>query len=498
MSDEQVDVLVVGGGITGAAVLHEVARRGARALLVERGDYASGTSAWSSKLIHGGARYLSAGQWRMTLESVREREALLRERPALVTPQHFVLPIRTGDWAHALAVRVAMLACDLMAGQTTSRRVGAAEALQLEPLLTDVAPGSAISYRDGVVDDARFVLALLREAREHGARTCNYTKATLTEADGRVTGATLVDHASGATRTVRATVTVHAAGAWAGAAPGAPRLRPLRGSHLVFAARDLPLRSGMVWLHPRDRRPVFAHCWLGAVIVGTTDVEHADVNAPAVMSLAERDYLMEALHAAFPSRTLTPARAISCFAGLRAIVMPPGARDAPPSRMARDMALWTHPGFVGTTGGKLTTHRVTARAVLREVSALGVTLAASPATPLLPVTDRLTAALGDAGASWVRAQPLADRAALLDTPFTMAELAWSLHHEQVTHLDDLLLRRTRVGLLVPHGGAALLGALERPCGDALGGDASRFRAESERYRAHWRLMHDPLASGAAR
>ncbi len=498
MSDDQVDVLVVGGGITGAAVLHEAARRGARALLVERGDYASGTSAWSSKLIHGGARYLSAGQWRLTLESVREREALLRERPALVAPQPFVLPIRHGDWAHAFAARVAMLVCDVMAGHMRSRRVGAAEARQLEPLLADLASGSAISYRDGVVDDARLVLTLLREAREQGARTCNYTDATLTESDGRVTGATLVDHATGTSRTVRATVTVHAAGAWAGAAPGAPALRPLRGSHLVFAARDLPLRSGLVWLHPRDRRPVFAHVWLGAVIVGTTDVEHADVNAPAVMSLAERDYLMEALHAAFPSRGLTPERAIASFAGLRAIVVPPGARDAPPSRMARDMALWQRPGFVGTTGGKLTTHRVTARAVLREVSALGVSLADAPAAPPAPVTDRFTAVLGDAGASWVRAQPPGERVPLLDTPYTMAELAWSLHHEQVMHLDDLLLRRTRLGLLAPHGGAALLDALERPCGDALGWDASRFRAEAERYRAHWRRMHDPLACGGGR
>ena len=530
--DAHYDLLIVGGGITGAAVLHAASQRGLKALLVDRGDFASGTSSWSSKLIHGGMRYLKSGQWRMTLESVRERERLLVERPGLVEPQAFLMPIFVGQRPGPAALGAAFWIADRMAGRRTSRRIGSDEALALEPLLEAPSAASrqraggegrrrlrgAIAYRDGVVDDARLVLRLVFDSLALGAQALNHVAATLVETAGRVTGAQLEDRIDGERREVTATVTVHAAGVWAGVAPGAPLLRPLRGSHLVFARSLLPLRGGLAWLHPRDRRPVFAHPWEGAVVVGTTDIDHPVADLPATISAAEAAYLVEALRAPFPGLALDASMALSAYAGLRAIVIAPGKENMPPSAMGRDSEMWTRPGLVGITGGKLTTHRATALEVLREVERQGVRIAA-PATAVgetravggaggvsavgavgaagwadaVRATTRLHGRLGAQGAAWVAARPEGEQLGLLGSPYTLAELRWSLQHEQVRRLDDLLMRRTRLGLVAPDGAAALLPMLESPCREALGWDAARWVDESTRYRENWASRHAPPA-----
>ena len=485
------ELLIVGGGITGAAVLHAASRRGVRALLVERDDFASGTSSWSSKLVHGGMRYLKSGQWRMTLESVRERERLLRERPGLVEPQPFVMPIPAGSRPGPLALAAAFWIADRMAGRRTARRIAPAEALALEPGLGDGRLAAAIAYRDGVVDDARLVLRLVFDAIANGARALNHVEATLVESGGRVTGARLVDRLDGTRAEVSATVTVHAGGVWAGSAPGAPVLRPLRGSHLVFARETVPLRNGLAWLHPRDRRPVFAHVWEGAVLVGTTDVDHPVAEVPPTISPAEADYLVEALRLPFPALRIGTAHALSAFAGLRAIVVPPGEAHLPPSAMGRDSALWTRPGLVGITGGKLTTHRATAAGVLREAERQGVRLAPEPAEAPAGAATRLAGRLGAAGAAWVAARPAEERAPLAGTPYGVAELRWSMREEQVRRLDDLLMRRTRLGLVAAQGGAAILARLEAACREDLGWDAARWRDEVARHLRNWAARHAP-------
>jgi len=491
--DPHYDLLIVGGGITGAAVLHAASRRGLKALLVDRSDFAGGTSSWSSKLIHGGMRYLKSGQWRMTLESVRERERLLRERPGLVEPQPFVMPIHEGTRPGRLALGVAFWIADRMAGHATARRIAPAEALALEPALGRDRLRAAIAFRDGVVDDARLVLRLIFDAVERGTRALNHVEASLIERAGRVTGARLEDRLDGTRADVTATVTVHAAGVWAGAAPGAPTLRPLRGSHLVFARETVPLRSGLAWLHPRDRRPVFAHVWEGAVLVGTTDIDHPVAEVPATISPAEAEYLVEALRLPFPQLRLDAAQALSAFAGLRAIVVPPGEAHLPPSSMGRDSALWTRPGLVGITGGKLTTHRATAAEVLREVERQGVRMAPEPVPSLVQVATRLQGRLGIAGAAWVAARPVEEQAPLAGTPYSLAELRWSMRKEQVRRLDDLLLRRTRLGLVAARGGESLLPLLEGPCREDLGWHGPRWADEAARYRAQWAARHAPPA-----
>ncbi|MEP7302238.1 MAG: FAD-dependent oxidoreductase, partial [Caldimonas sp.] len=434
-----------------------------------------------------------SGQWRMTLESVRERERLLVERLGLVEPQAFLMPIFAGERPGPFALGAAFWIADRMAGRRTARRIGAAEAGRAEPLLARERLGAAIAYREGVVDDARLVLRLVFDAVALGARALNHVEATLIEADGRVLGARLEDRLDGERQEVRASVTIHAAGVWAGAAPGAPLLRPLRGSHLVFARTALPIAGGLAWLHPQDRRPVFAHPWEGAVVVGTTDIDHPVADVPAILSPAEADYLVAALRAPFPQLALDASMALSSYAGLRAIVVPPGEENLPPSAMGRDSALWARPGLVGITGGKLTTHRATALEVLREVQRQGVRIAAAPAASATLPGTRLQGRLGVAGAAWVAARPANEHEPLLGTPYSFAELRWSLQHEQVRRLDDLLLRRTRLGLVAPGGAVTLLPALEAACREALGWDARRWADEGARYRENWAACHAPPA-----
>jgi glycerol-3-phosphate dehydrogenase len=490
--DAHYDLLVIGGGITGAAVLHAASQRGLKALLVERGDFASGTSSWSSKLIHGGMRYLKAGQWRMTLESVRERERLLDERPGLVEAQSFLMPVYAGAQPGPSALSAAFWIADRMAGRRTSRRIGAAAAVAIEPLLAPQKLRAAIAYRDGVVDDARLVLRLVFDAIAQGAQALNHVGATLVQEGGRVIGARLDDHIGGESRHVHATVTVHAAGVWAGGAPGAPLLRPLRGSHLVFAHTTLPLQRALAWLHPRDRRPVFAHPWEGAVVVGTTDVDHSDAAVAATISVAEAAYLVEALRAVVPRREIKASMALSTYAGLRAIVVAPGEESLPPSAMGRDSALWSRPGLVGVTGGKLTTHRVTALQVLRELARQGLRVDSTRATAPAPsATTRLQGRLGGEGAAWVAARPAHEQRPLLDTLYSMAELQWSLRFEQVRRLDDLLMRRSRLGLVAPGGAFELLPMLEGPCRETLDWSAARWADESAHYRENWASRHAP-------
>ena len=420
--DPHYELLIVGGGITGAAVLHAASQRGLKALLVDRGDFASGTSSWSSKLIHGGLRYLKAGQWRMTLESVRERERLLVERPGLVEAQAFLMPVFEGDRPGPAALRAGFWIADRMAGRSTSHRIGVDEAAAREPMLARAKLRAAIAYRDGVVDDARLVLRLVFDAVARGAQALNHVDATLLEEGGRVTGARLEDRIDGERREVTATVTVHATGVWAGVAPGAPVLRPLRGSHLVFARETLPLSTALAWLHPQDRRPVFAHPWEGAVVVGTTDIDHPVAEAAATISPAEAAYLVAALRAPFPTLALDASMALSTYAGLRAIVVAPGEEDRPPSAMGRDIALWVRPGLVGITGGKLTTHRATALEVLREVERQGVRLGAAAPPVAAHAATRLQGRLGTKGAAWVAARPAEERVSLLGTTGTISKV----------------------------------------------------------------------------
>lgn len=491
------DCVVIGGGITGAGIAHEASRTGARVLLVEQGDFATGTSSASSKLVHGGLRYLARGQWRLTLESVRERNRLLRERAGLVERQPFLMPVYRGMKPGLSTLRTGLAVYDLMGGQWASRRLDVAQALALEPGLRRQGLLGAVVYDDAATDDARLVLKLIFEAVAAGAVALNYTRVVgLLNGDGRIRGVAVQDVDSGECREIQAGIVIDAAGVQAGRlAPGtvargdaAPMLRPLRGSHLLFPLARLPLTRAVSWLHPRDGRPVFVYPWQGLALYGTTDVDHAADDAPR-LSDGEADYLIEGLAHQFPDAALGLADAVSSYAGVRPVV---AGGKADPSAESRESAQWSAPGWIGVTGGKLTTFRVTARQVLRAAAGQCPRLAPVAAAAAAMPTTALEARYGAGFDLWLGDADAGDREMIANTPYCHGELRWAVAREQVRHLDDLLLRRTRLGLLLPRGAESLLDAATELCRTALGWDAARCLAEQSRYRSLWNQRHAPV------
>lgn len=496
------DLVIVGGGITGAGVLREAVRTGASVLLVDRRDFASGTSSGSSKLVHGGLRYLQSAQWRLTLESVRERGRLMREAPGLVDAQPFLMPIQHGGKPGRALMQTGLFVYDLMAGRRTSRWMSAGEVAASEPSLSQENLHGAMRFEDAQTDDARLVQRLVEDSRAAGATALNYVQVKdLVRTQDRVTGLVLRDGVANEMRTVDAGLVVNATGVWARqfaqATVGAPQLRPLRGSHFVFSRDRLPISHAISWLHPRDRRPVFAYPWEGAVLYGTTDLDHDMRPSEAPRMITEESaYLLEALNLRFPSVNLSAGDALSTYAGVRPVVA--GGKGAP-SAESRESALWSSPGLISVTGGKLTTFRVTARKVLAEAARQQPQLAPRPDAPLFSservdnaTLRRLSGRLGPEAARRLREEAVADPfERIAGTPYTWVELRWSSRHEQVVHLEDLLMRRTRIGLVMAQGGRDVLPKIRATVQDELGWDDARWTAEEAGYLAMWQRRHAP-------
>lgn len=507
----EVDLLVIGGGITGAGIALDAARRGVRVLLAEARDFAFGASSRSSKLVHGGLRYLREGKPGLTLESVRERNQLLREVPGLVDPLGFVMAHHAGRKPGRLALRMGLALYDLFAGVRTRAHVDAGALPLLVPGIDPVGLQGASLYLDASTDDARLVLRVLAEAQAHGACVVNYLEARelLRDAHGEVIGAALYDNAdapaerSATAIPVRAKCTIAATGAWAdrlrGTLGAEAALRPLRGSHLLLPAWRLPLARAVAFLHPRDGRPVFAYPWQGATLVGTTDLDHADIDREPAISAEELDYLLDALNSHFPGLSVAPGDVLSTWAGVRPVVH--SRKQLTPSQESRDHIVFDEHGLISVTGGKLTTFRRIAQDTLRHAAPRLPMLRASADDTIIPrhpeppalaqqlghlgaaVRQRLCACHGAQLGALLDAAAPGDLSVIDGTPTLTAELRWAARSEQVLHLDDLLLRRTRLGLLLRHGGAALLPTLRDMLCAELAWDAPRWQAECARYLA---------------
>lgn len=532
------DVLVVGGGITGAGILLEAARRGLSALLVEQRDFAWGTSSRSSKLVHGGLRYLKEGKFGLTRESVHEREALLRDAAGLVVPQAFAFGDYPGRKPGRSAFLVGLALYDLMAGKRSHQRhyVEREAFLGLAPNIDREGLRGGMCYADAKTDDARLVMRVLQEAQARGGVAVNYASVQGLLREGpRVSGATVRDELSGAQYAVRARVVISATGAWAdrlrlpaggagcatapaaikghgnpprdavaapGHKPGAvsgQRLRPLRGSHLVLPHWRLPLAQAVSLMHPADGRPVFAFPWEGVTLVGTTDVDHRDDMAlEAAITRAELDYLLAALRSQFPQLELGEADIIATYAGVRPVI---DSGQADPSKETREHALWLEDGLLTVTGGKLTTFRVIALDALRKAAPLLPQWRASldvrpvfEAAARLPYVkglpagqeERLPGRYGALAEDVIACAHDGELAEIPGTASIWAQLRWAARCESVQRLDDLLLRRLRIGLQLRGGGAAILPRVRAICQPELGWSDARWDAEQAAYLALWR------------
>lgn len=502
------DLIVIGGGITGAGILREAARAGLRALLLEGNDFASGTSSRSSKLVHGGFRYLKNGQVKLTLESVRERERLMREGRGLVNQLGFLLVNYAGDAIPAWVFGAGLVLYDLLALKWGHRHYDAYDMGDLCPILNRENLLGGYRYFDAQTDDARLVLRVIQEATHDGGAALNYASVTglLRTQTGQVCGVIVRDQApegQGRSLEVQGRVVVNAAGAWTDelrAQVGGPaRLRKLRGSHLIFAQARLPLTRAMSFLHPRDYRPLFAFPWEGVVLVGTTDVDlDGPLQTDPAISEAETEYLLAAAQRIFPRQELSIEDIQGAYAGVRPVV---DTAKADPSKESREHILWHENGLLTVAGGKLTTFRLMAHDALRRVQRylpgkprfdpdLRV-LAAPPGEVQMP--DNLSPAIrlrllgrhaGDTPALLAAAQP-GEMEPIDATNALWAELRWAARAEGVVHLGDLLLRRVRLGLLLPRGGLDLLPRIRAIVQSELGWDDARWESEAASYANLW-------------
>lgn len=515
--DRPWDVLIIGGGVTGAGLLRLCSLYGLRALLIEARDFSFGTSSRSSKLVHGGFRYLRNRQFNVTYESVREREWLLRAAPHLVMPLPFVLPVYAHYGASLRQFQIGVLIYDGMALRWQHGTLSHQAVLARCPWLNPEGLLGGVYYGDARVDDSRLVLRLLREAVQAGATALSYARVVglLHTANGQVWGAVVRDEADpqGRTVEVRARVVINATGPWTDdlrrEVGGLPRLRRTRGSHLIFPRAKFPLTEAVTLLHPRDRRAMFAIPWEGVTLLGTTDLDHPpewEDREPSATA-EEIDYLLEALRTIFPRVEAGAEDILATFAGLRPIIRSGAAH---PSKESRAHSVWDEHGLITITGGKLTTFRRMAYDTLRAAARYldlptkprvdGAFFSPLPTEAPAPDLDFETLAylagrLGPEVLHFLNEMPADELHAIPTLPNLWAEVRWAARYEGVLHLDDLLLRRVRLGLLLPNGGLDHLDTLRRLIQPELGWEDTRWEAEVHAYRETWRRFYSPCPTG---
>lgn len=514
------DIAVIGGGITGAGIARDAAQRGLAVALLEKGDFASGTSSKSSRMIHGGLRYLRQGQVQLVRESLIERGVLLRLAPHLVHPMPFVLPVYEGSANRRLVLRAGLTAYDLLAGRRRLQRHRALsrEALMhAEPSIRGDGLEGGFRYFDCLVNDARLTLATVRSAARYHAAVASYVEATgVLSEGGRVTGVHFTDSLGGVTGTVRAHVVVAAAGPWTdqirALAGASPILRPTKGIHIVVERSRLSLSSAVAFTV--GHRAAFAVPYGDYTYIGTTDTDYSDDPGQARAEIDDVAYVIEVANSAF-TVNLSPDDVLSTWAGVRPLVTEEGA----PSDVPRDYEIQTGPeGFITIAGGKLTTYRAMAEdlvgRVLRQEAARlgGATPPCRTASTPLPGGDldrferyreTTAAALEEAWdlsrstayhlldtygteylkvLAYARRSPDLLRPLALDVPVLAAEAVYAVEEEMALTLEDFMGRRTELMLFEPQHGLEAAGRAAAIMGEALGWGRRKRHEQVERYR----------------
>ena len=488
VATRSVDLLVIGGGIHGAAVARDAAGRGLSVMLAERGDYACATSSASSKLIHGGLRYLEHLELALVRESLAERAGLLKTAPHLVAPQRFLLPIYGWQKRHAWFVHAGLALYDLLSlgdGLAPSGRLSGREIAHLPHLRQD-GLASVLHYHDAKTDDARLTLAVLLDARSRGADVLNRRAVTAISPIENGYAVELDERRQKVS--VLARLIVNASGpfvarvdAMTAASPPPRPLRLVRGSHIVLAMPDPPLTDAYT-LQDEDERVIFVIPWLDGrfLIVGTTDVPHAGDPGAAVCSAEEEAYLLAAYNRYFagPARAATGRDVAFTWSGVRALHDDEATR---PSRISRSAALSSTAngtgGFVTLYGGKLTTHRLLAEEVLDRLASIGAKMSGpwtkgvtlfggslsraellalaerGPAGVAYKTRRRLAFTYGDQIEA-LFARIVADPGAAEEIApgVTRAELEHVVEAENATTAEDFLLRRTKLHLMLDQAG----------------------------------------------
>jgi len=494
------DAIVVGGGATGVGVAIDAAARGYTVLLLEQSDFGKGTSSRSTKLAHGGVRYLEQGNIGLVMEALKERGLLLQNAPHLVRDLAFVVP--NYDWWEAPFYGLGLKLYQLLAGKYgfgTSRVLSRDETLERLPTLKkDGLRGGAIYY-DGQFDDARLLIHMVATAFEQGATLLNYVEVTeLTkDTNGFVNGVRARDAETGREFNLSAKVVINATGAFSDtlrqkAEPGAePMIVPSQGIHLVFAASFLQGESAIMVPHTSDGRVLFAIPWNGHTLVGTTDTPIATATLEPIALDHEIDFILSTA-AQYLTKAPTRGDVLSVFAGVRPLVRAPGVANT--AALARDHVIHIDDsGLVTISGGKWTTYRHMAEDCVDQAA----TLAQLPERPCATHQLRIHGfhqaahqfgALAAYGADAPEIRKLIDADAALGArlhdalPYVKAEVIWAVQHEMARTVEDILARRTRALFLNARAALAMAPAVTELMGAELGWDEATQSRQLSAFR----------------
>lgn len=513
---EPFDIVVIGAGITGAGVAREAAMRGLRVALVEKDDFASGTSSRSSRLIHGGIRYLEHGELHLVYEASRERRILLRVAPHLVRPLRFLWPVFEKARIPRWKLRAGFVLYDALAlfrNIANHRSLGRQAVLDEEPALRQVGLEGGVTYFDAATDDIRLTIANVRAAAAAGAVVVNHVEVRSMSKEGAlVKGVRAEDLLSGRSIQVNARTVVNATGPWSDsvrrlADPEAPpTVRGTKGVHVAIAQSRIGNNGALTLLSPIDGRVVFILPAGRLTIIGTTDSDYSGPPDEVVPTAADITYLLRTANSFFPSAHLVAADVVSAWAGIRPLVS--NGAGAPGSVSREHAVHWTAPGLLSVSGGKLTTYRAMAQDVVDEIArSLGAPVTHAPtdrlplpggdmtsfqeererAREIVGIPDVADHLVSSYGTEWRDVWAIVESDHALvgrvspELPYIAAEIHWAIEQEMALTLADILLRRLHVAFETHDHGMSAAPAVARVAAPLLGWTGGRIESELAKY-----------------
>jgi glycerol-3-phosphate dehydrogenase len=524
VKDQVFDIAIIGGGITGAAAARDAALRGLSVVVVEKTDFASGASSRSTKLLHGGVRYLQSFEFKLVREACRERELMLKLAPHLAHVRPFIYTLYKGDPESMWLLNIGLSIYDLFSGSPLKRRhrmLKAQKIVAYEPALNaqDLIGGGW--YYDFLTDDARLTMETLKSASAAGAQIANYMEATGFVMQGtRISGLYVVDHITGERGTIRARQVINAAGTWVDSVRHLEEgvtgriVRPTKGVHIVVRKKDFPLNHAVFIRSPRDNRLIWPIPALDEelIYIGTTDTDYDESIDKVTATKEDIEYLLEAANHALPEAHLGYEHIVGTWAGLRPLIKPDG--NLATSSVSREHQIFTSPGGLLTiAGGKLTTARVMGLHVVQAAIKLlgknyGINGVPASRTHQIPLSG------GDAGALFAaqrQARELAvaakvkerwlshygsnfmelsaiasaDPAAAQDLGeghITPAEVRYALRDEMAMTVSDFFTHRASIFYWQPDGGLAVAEKVAAEMGEVLHWDEDEQKRQVEDYR----------------
>lgn len=493
---ERFDICVVGGGITGAGIARDAAQRGLKVILLEKGDFAEGTSSRSSKLIHGGVRYLEHFEFGLVAESTSERALLWKLAPHLAYPIPFLFPAYNTSRVPLWKLNLGLWIYDLLALFRTPglhRTFFKNRSLKEEPLLRPDGLCGSIFYWDGATDDALLTLVTALDSWHMGAKLLTQTKVTKIEwnqetplSTSQFHKVTFENNLSNSVHSVEAKVVISAVGPWTDQFPSLksfafPKLlATTRGSHIVVPKNKLPCKHALVMIHPQDQRVLFTIPWGSHTIVGTTDIFDQQNPDSVAITSDEVTYLLASANYFFPTCHLSAADVVSTWSGLRPLVAPANGTSAGAISREHHME-WREPGFLMIAGGKLTTHRRMAKDCVDHILE-STQKWKFPLNPnVLPKPCR-THRRPLPTLAYPKKQPT-----LNDTEYSIPiteDLVQICKTQMVLSLEDLFVRRTQIFYKCFDNGLSLLDVIKTPVCEAMGWNDAQWSEQVQAYNRY--------------